>query len=657
MRINSIHLTGIRSHKDTTLTLERITTISGLNHAGKSGVEQSLELALARRNETTGPGGQGQTDLLRFGQDQGVIDLGIDLNGVPVELRASLTKKSGLNVTLRNPEDKNWSPIVLENDLRDDRDVLSCLCNNRFLIGLKPVDTKPGAVSQKSVISSVVLPTNHEWPETIKADLHEQRIGAPWNEAPLLIIDHCYDLAFKMRTAVNRSIKDWRAPTDSGKYDGPPIEDVRSLLSVRQNERTDAAVEQQRLQNEIQRAKDAKANHERRAADAQHKIEAEKLERARVAEASLSKAKVKEYEKEAAGAKKAKELDDAIAARKVEIAQVEKQIEKLDELAAFSECPTCRQALTDEVFGTIVDPIKKKRDDLGEAQNTDLHMRKALGDPAGAQKKLDAHKAVDEDLERIDKRIKDLERTAATANQEAHAINPDELPKPDSLNEKIADLDTRIQKGTGFLEQAARADALKLDAQKALDAKAALDAELARLERLVTYFGPKGVKAELIATHIGGFEEKINAVLSKWGYEFSLSIEPWSFEVRRQGSKYACQLHMLSRSEKLRFANAFSVALAIVSGWNFVVLDDSETIIGEDRRKLNRMLLESEFDQAIVLAAEVHDSVPEVPGTAFIQFHEVVEEGISTTYATVLASTPMEKVSANPPREPHSVPA
>ena len=87
MHITSMHLTGIRSHKDTTLALERITTLSGLNHSGKSGIEQSIELALASRNETTGPGGQGQTDLLRFGSDQGLIELGIDLDGVPVKLR------------------------------------------------------------------------------------------------------------------------------------------------------------------------------------------------------------------------------------------------------------------------------------------------------------------------------------------------------------------------------------------------------------------------------------------------------------------------------------------------------------------------------------------------------------------------------------------
>jgi len=636
MHITSMHLTGIRSHKDTTLALERITTLSGLNHSGKSGIEQSIELALASRNETTGPGGQGQTDLLRFGSDQGLIELGIDLDGVPVKLRASLTKKSGLNATLRNPKDKAWDSLPLEEDIRKERDVLSCLINNQFFVGLDPKD-------QKKLVASIILPESHDWPGAIKTDLYNQRIGAPWKETSFVLIEFCYDQAFKMRTAVNRSIKDWRAPAENGHYEGPPIEDVRHLLSVRQGERTKAALEQQRLANEIQRAKHAKANHERRAAEALQKIETETAEKTRIAEDKLTAAKVKELKKEASGAKMADGLDKAIQHRAGQIAADEKQLRALNALAESGKCPTCSQPITDQVVDTFGAPLIARLDALKQEQNTDYAARKALGDPEGAQRKLDAHNAVEEELARIDRRLEDLASQARRANEEANAINPDEMPKPETLDEQIADLDSRILKGSGFLEQAARAEALKQDAEKALKAKATLDEELARLERLVAYFGPKGVKAELIAKHIGGFEEKINDVLSKWGYAFSLSIEPWSFEVRREGSQYACQLHMLSRSEKLRFANAFSVALATVSGWNFVVLDNSETIVGEDRRKLNRLLLESDLDQAILLAAETLEGVPQVPGTAFIEFHEEIEDGISTSYATVLASTPREE--------------
>jgi len=633
MRIKSAHLQNIRSHKDTTINFERLTTITGLNHSGKSSLENSIELAFARRSEVTGAGGQGQTDLLRFGQDLGSVELDIDLDGIPVELRASLTRRSGLNVTLRNPTDKDWSPVALAADMKADQDVLSCLCNNRFFIDMKPAD-------QKSLLASIILPANYDWPENIKSDLHACIIQPDWSKGPFAIIEACYDAAFKQRTNVNRDIKNWRAPQDGGKYDGPPIEDVRHLLTVRQNERTESAVEQQRLKGAIDQKKAKKENYERKATEAEAKIVTEKAERERIAGESLSKAAVKKLETEAAGAVQAASLDAAIAARAPEIASAKRQYDAVLGLGMTPKCPTCSQAITEDFIESLAAPIASRQLKLEEEQIADYEKRKSLGDPAGAQKKLDAHNSVEKDLAQIDKRIADLERTVAEATANAAGINPDELPKPDSLDEKIAQLDERIQKGTSFLEAAARAESAKAETAKAMKKKAELDEEIARLERLITYFGPKGVKCELITQHIGSFEQGINANLAKWGYACSLSIEPWSFEVRRLDSPYACQLHMLSRSEKLRFANAFVVALAIVSGWGFVVLDDSETIIGDDSVELLKMLYTSDLDQAILLMATVEERTASKPGTAFVALDETLEDGISTTHVRVLESTP-----------------
>ncbi len=129
-------------------------------------------------------------------------------------------------------------------------------------------------------------------------------------------------------------------------------------------------------------------------------------------------------------------------------------------------------------------------------------------------------------------------------------------------------------------------------------------------------------------------------MLERWGYAAALSLDPYGFIVSRTGSRYSCQLHMLSRSEKLRFANAFSVALAIVSGWGFAVLDDSETIVGDDRKRFNTLVYDSELEQCLILAAEVMEKVPVIPGTAFIALDETIEDGISTSNARVIASTP-----------------
>ena len=633
MRIIEMSLTNIRSHRETTLALERITTIAGLNHAGKSSIEQAIEIAFARRSEITGVGGQGQTDLLRFGQDQGVIDLALDLDGVPVELRASLTKRSGLNVTLRNPNDKDWNPVALAQDLKADADVLSCLCNNRFFIDMKPAD-------QKSLLASIILPSTYAWPEHIKADLHRSRITPNWGASPFVLIEACYKWAFDKRTVVNRDIKDWRPPQDSGKYDGPPVEDIRQVLATRQKERTDLAVEQQRLSGAITQAAQAEGNHKRRALEAKARIETEKKERATIAEAALSKAAIKKLETEAAGLAKAEALDAEAQGIILELGQIKKTLEKLNALGEEGRCPTCTQILDDETFSKIATPFIEQQNSLLSRQAAKLDERKALGNPAGAQQKLHAALTVEQDLARIDKRIADLERTVKSATEEAEKVKPEELPKPDSLDEKIADLDARIQKGTGYLEAAARAEGLRGEAEKAQTKKKELDEDLACLERLVTYFGPKGIKAELIAQYIGGFEQRVNAVLGKWGYSCALSIEPWSFVVSRAGSRYSCQLHMLSRSEKLRFADAFSVALAVVSGWGFVVLDDSESIVGDDLSMLYRLLYESELDQAILMLSVGQAKTNKLPGTCFIQLDETIEQEISTSHAKVLASTP-----------------
>ena len=634
MRITEIKLQSIRSHRETALSLERLSTLSGLNHSGKSSIAQSIGLALCRRCDTTGAGGQGQTDLLRFGEDQGLIKLALDLDGTPVELRASLTKRSGLNVTLRNPQDKDWSPVQLAADLKADQDVLSCLCDNTFFVGMKPSD-------QKALLAGIVLPSTYEWPEWVKADLHNSRIQPDWDDSPFNTIECCYDKSFKARTDVNRSIRDWRAPIASPKYDGPPVEQIREQLALRQSERMKVAVEQQRLAGDIAQAAQAEAGHKRRALEARQRITNERIERGRIADGSLSKPTVKKLETEAAGLAKAISLDTEMQSVALEIGQVKKTLEKLNALGEEGRCPTCTQILDDETFSKISTPFIEQQNQLLAKQERLFDERKTLGDPAGAQKKLDANASIEADLDRIDKRIKDLERTVASATQEAESIKVEELPKPDTLNEQIADLDARIQKGMGFLEAASRADALKADADKAAKRKAELDEELARLERLVAYFGPKGIKAALIAQYIGGFETRINATLEKWGYQAALSLEPYGFIVRRVGSRYACQLHMLSRSEKLRFANAFSVALAVVSGWNFAVLDDSETIVGDDRARFNELLYKSELDQAIVLAAETRAQAPAIPGTTFIDLREQIEGEISTTYAAVLASTPM----------------
>ena len=362
MRITEIKLQSIRSHRETALSLERLSTLSGLNHSGKSSIAQSIGLALCRRCDTTGAGGQGQTDLLRFGEDQGLIKLALDLDGTPVELRASLTKRSGLNVTLRNPQDKDWSPVQLAADLKADQDVLSCLCDNTFFVGMKPSD-------QKALLAGIVLPSTYEWPEWVKADLHNSRIQPDWDDSPFNTIECCYDKSFKARIDVNRSIRDWRAPVAGAKYDGPPVEQIREQLALRQSERMKVAVEQQRLAGDIAQAAQAEAGHKRRALEARQRITNERIERGRIADGSLSKPTVKKLETEAAGLAKAISLDTEMQSVALEIGQVMKSGEKIGIYNANGTSnphyrePICCHVCHEEVEADIVRQVYENRNE------------------------------------------------------------------------------------------------------------------------------------------------------------------------------------------------------------------------------------------------------------------------------------------------------
>ena len=631
MKITSLYLENYRSHRKTSFELNRLTVIRGANHSGKSSIEQAVETVLARRNATTGDNGQGLIDSIRFGEDKAIIKLGLEWDGqAGIELRASVTTKSGLEIVLRRPGDKEWDPVPLGNRLTKDRAILSCLCNNRYFVGL---DDK----RQKAVLASIVLPDAIELPTEVRADLDASMY--PWSNSVELFlqIEATYKYMFKKRTEVNAIQSDWRAPDRGQPYQGPPIDEIRAKLNQRQNERADLAVKQNNLTRAIDDARRRKADFEHKATEADVKAQKERDERREIAKA-LGKDALKAVKLMAEGLAEAEAIDKRTAERTGKLDALKDQLSKLRGLEDLGgKCPTCMQAITEDVIEAIFTPLNNEYQALYQQQTADFDRRKALGDPAGAQKKLDAHKTVEADLKRIDTRIGNLEREASVAREEAAKIDPESLPKADTLDAEIKELDSRIEKGVSVIHLAAGAEEREKAYQAALTHKKEIDETQARLERLVEYFGPKGVKAKLIAEHIGPFEEKINKVLARWGYRCGLAIEPeYGFKVAIAGGKYESHLHQLSLSEQYRFSVAFSTALAVVSGWKFMVCDGADVLDEKGRSALNGALLGSELDQAIILATDLRETAPAIPGVAFIRLLDVVEDGVRTSRADVL---------------------
>src|SRR5713226_8432470 len=105
------------------------------------------------------------------------------------------------------------------------------------------------------------------------------------------------------------------------------------------------------------------------------------------------------------------------------------------------------------------------------------------------------------------------------------------------------------------------------------------------------------------------FTEDLNRHLAGFGFTCKIALEP--FEIRLSPSKdnhLSLSLKHLSESEQFRFGVAFQIALAIVTGLRFVVIDRADVLDKEKRKMLTSLLLNSKLDQAIVLATS--DEVP-----------------------------------------------
>ncbi len=123
-----------------------------------------------------------------------------------------------------------------------------------------------------------------------------------------------------------------------------------------------------------------------------------------------------------------------------------------------------------------------------------------------------------------------------------------------------------------------------------------------------------------VSGRIGSFTEDLNRHLAAFRYSCSIAFEP--FEIRVSSSeenRTGLSLKHLSESERFRFGAAFQIALAIVTGLRFVVIDRADVLDKEKRKMLTSLLLNSELDQAIILATSDEAPPLSVPkGVKFV---------------------------------------
>lgn len=619
MKIETLHLKDFRCHKDSQLTLDKLTLITGGNASGKSSIAAGIEFLLTgRAMPFTDSAGRGADDLIRIGAAEFTVKAKI---GQVNLTRHKSARAHTLEVNGRPGELRQLQQKIYEG-LKVPADVLSGVLNAGRFIDMDEKEQKALLANVLASDKAKITPEILSAMESINMDVHALA------EMSLSEIDYLYKDFYDQRTEANRDIK------SLGKMDPPELPEdmpdgsmVRETLAQRNNELINASNERTRMEerhNSALRARERTAEDRRNKrsmanlrilnkdteeelqATSTHVKEFTDLSRRKSTLENTLTSMIAAFNKGVITAQVSfREKLQGISQR---IVEAEESIEAISSLPE-ADCPLCHQEMTPEKKEALLDKyretitnlreerdaaslpdqqetpqIQQQRREL-ESVNSELER---IGDPIAAEQKLRVHREAVVEVSRYD-----LEQ-----RQEKAIADPDYS----SLDKKIKDLRERIAKGSEVLAAIQAAESKQEAYDRHTDMVKQLEEKVQTLDRLIEYFGPNGVKASMVGDKIGPFTENMNRSLGAFGYTVSFTIEPYLFIVGRHQDGSMRALRQLAESERFRFGVAFQIALAKATGLNFVLVDRADVLEPNARVALSGMLLESGLDQAIVLS-------------------------------------------------------
>ena len=616
MQFRSITINDFRSHAATTLELAPLSVIRGANCVGKSSLKDAIELTLTGRTSQTSSDGKGSVGLIRLGEKKASIGLTVT-NGTDERLIQAALNGTAIARLVTDPANPSYQGGTEYVDfLNGHRETLSCLCNNRYFVDLP-------AKEQATILSAIILPKTYEWPEWLVPAVNAAGLAVKWSSTPFEIIEAGYAAAYAARTNIGRDIKNLVIP-EGNVSDADNLADFSGRLTQRRGELEALIAKDSARTAKTTADASTLAEAQRRLKASQERLEREQRTAETMQGRVVTPAKVKELEKTAKQAAHAKEIESQIVAYDEILKRNRADLAELNSLSEEPVCPTCQSTITGELVAKLAAPLTAAINETGSLRDVSIAARKALGNPEEAAASLREHQQATEALTAAKGRISD-EQTAINDAQAkidelaSSAQQPTESPDASA----IADLRQRIAKGTEAVQRAQAHSTLREQIHAAKKKQVDLAAHQGAIQKLIDYFGTEA-KATLLQATIGAFTDSMNDVLKRWGYTATLSIEPWVFGVTfkdpAKGALHAVPLKMLSDSERYRFSTAFQVALAIVSGFNFVVVDWADVFDTHGRQMLYAYLTEKTLDQVIVIQTDERTAVPAMDEAAFYMF-------------------------------------
>jgi prefoldin subunit 5 len=652
MKINRIELVNFSNHQDTRINLDHINVFVGRNNSGKSSIKAAIEYALTGRcEEGTDRAGRGAEALVRHGASFGGVTLNVEGLGdiaraVPGELQVA-GWQGGTKL----------QQAQLYQELGAGADVISAAINTGNFLKLSPDE-------QKNVLFKLMGLTFDEQSMTealekylTKTKRHSileasfygflkmftSKAGSGGPE----VLDTVYNLVYKERTGAKKALKELETLAAGGKQESalPP-----GAFESREQIREDLAKLKDRKEELLQlrgQALGKKDLVERLTAESkrlslQYEDLYAELEAIEFNQAELDEleATLPELEKKAEGTRNNWEvqlkivnnhkanLDSWTSAREKLSGN---QHDRLCPIAPKLQCSADIKAMLEQL-GRDIDACAKLYDDaLQEATIMEQEAKEA------AERYQQALARV-EDLRRADQRMKDLAKDIQDVDNARESVRA-ELEQAEKsivslteVEEEMDQLSQRIPKGEELLRQIAAEERVREERNHVAGALERKRQEVAWLEVLVEAFGPKGMKAAMLAEVVGKVQAHANERLAilgggKYSLEFS-TVKDFEVLVKVDGHV----TRKLSKSERMRVDVILQDVLNSLTGLRLLVIDDCDTLDPVNKGMLINLLLQvrDDYDTIIILSAlgETQPRNPGIPGLSMFMVENVAVRAI-----------------------------
>jgi hypothetical protein len=624
MKITSLMLKDFGIHQSTGLTFdEPLNIVCGSHASGKTTVANALRLSLTTRaGKTTDRKGGGAMDNIRLGSKKAEISATVVTSKGPLQIVTTYGPgATRRNQTIKAPELKEGekSPAAaFEHFLDRNSEALSCVLDSSYFFDAK--------TPQKDILAALILPTSHEFPQEM-IDLVRQHLGTfVWTKSPVAVIDEVYSAAYSARRDAKAALGAIHIPAQPQK----PQHDAGHIQEQIAACRATVTKEAKKIKGggtvQIGRIEQNLEQERAKLATAHADYSVARKRTGEIDQEIKDAPDLKKSEKVAAGRTLWNQLQEQIHDFVREIKAQQDAQEIYRDLGANPHCPTCTQKITAEFIAAKVTEHKNLEDAAQEAKEALEAEQQVLGDLEAAESVIAAHKALTEKklqnvrdvtdaggrITMFEKSVGDLEASLTTAKEQE--TEPADTSALDAAQNELSEWEALLSPALNY-------DATLVQIEEATKRQQDQKEKVADLETLCSYFGDKGIKADLIAEGSAHFMDTVNGVLAAWGYEAKLSDEADSFSVLTKlgwlPTKQLCGF------EEFMFKAAIQCAIAVHSKLKIVVIDEAQGIIDAYRTRLFKavigMLNESLLEEAFILQADNRDTVPVKEGIAYFR--------------------------------------